>query len=363
MKIVAERKGNIHWRALEIDSHRVSHLAIYDHVMRIGPARFKMGGIAGVSTNYQHRNKGYSRIVMEDSVKWMYDNGYVVSTLHGIEYFYEKFDFANCMAQAVAKVRTRDAEVVLKEKHPFTIRAAKDSDFAKVLRLYNTANALRPLTIARKTGSWRGIRHGSAFKHPGSCHIVELRGKFAGYFVCDDLPEMTTACEVEVTDDRAAVAVLAYLVREAIARRDGYVSVQLPPDHAFLATLRRFGCEVTITYKNTGGIMGRIINQDALLATLATEYAKLRKTNLKNSAAVTVVTELGKTRVACPGATRNSHGRLSIPATTLFQVLVGFRTAAEALVSPGVKASSGGEKILAFLRPQQAPYMYSVDYF
>ena len=57
------------------DEQDISRLWIHEYQMRFGTALLKMGGIAGVGTNEEHRNKGYSRRVMEDSTAFMTENG------------------------------------------------------------------------------------------------------------------------------------------------------------------------------------------------------------------------------------------------------------------------------------------------
>ena len=58
-----------------------------------------MGGIAGVDTNEEHRNKGYSRRVMEDCTAFMTENGFDVAMLFGIPNFYPKFGYATVIPE------------------------------------------------------------------------------------------------------------------------------------------------------------------------------------------------------------------------------------------------------------------------
>ena len=56
------------------DEQDVSRLWLHEYRMRFGTAQLKMGGIAGVGTNEDHRNRGYSWYVMEDSTTFMTEN-------------------------------------------------------------------------------------------------------------------------------------------------------------------------------------------------------------------------------------------------------------------------------------------------
>lgn len=361
MKIVTHQRHGGLFRALEINGESVSHLGIFTLTMRIGPAQFKMGGIGGVATNWKHRRKGYSRYVMEDSIRWMKDEGYEVTMLHGIDNFYHKFGYANCMPEVVAKVRTRDAEAVCKRKSRLSVRPGKDSDWPRAFRLYNRSNAARSLAIVREKGPFRGLRHGSGFHRHGEWFVFEKpSGGFAGYAVLDAMPEPVRTCEVEVVDPSLYPDVLAHLVRTAIKRRDGEIAVHLPQDHPFVSYLRRFGVILTVTHRTTGAIMGRFANQDKVLGKLAAAYSRLRG-NGGRRGCVTVKTDLGTTEVVCPGAP--SGARITIPAMTLFQVVTGFRAVSEVMLSDAVKTTRGGEKVLEFLSPELQPHMYSVDYF
>jgi hypothetical protein len=107
--------------------------------------------------------------------------------------------------------------------------------------------------------------------------------------------------------------------------------------------------------------MGRFIDQDAVLSKLAAPCAAARR--LSRAATVTVKTDLAASRITLPVASARAGGRIAIPATTLFQVIIGFRTADEVLLSPGVKASSTGAALFRLLEPGLEPYMYSVDHF
>lgn len=69
----------------------LSRLGLREYQMRFGAAQLKMGGICRVGTKEEHRNKGYSRRVMDHTIVFMSENGFDVSMLFGIPNFYHKF--------------------------------------------------------------------------------------------------------------------------------------------------------------------------------------------------------------------------------------------------------------------------------
>lgn len=368
MRIVTEKTDFGYRRALEIGGEQVSWLQIRDYQMRIGPATVRMGGIAGVGTHHRHRMKGYSRRVMEDSTTFMKAEGFDVAVLFGIDNFYHKFDYAPCMPEMLAKVRTKDAEAVLGTAAGYKVRPAKISDHATLAKLYNGNTAWRTGTLVRAKETFGRFHHGSEWRREPELFVVEdPRSRFAGYIIQDASPAPTTVCEVETTTIRAYPAILAKLVKVAIDRRDGEIALRLPPDHPFLLFLRRFGCSVDARFKNTGGPMGRIINQDTLLAKISEAYrcecGGDCDCDHDERYDIEVKTDLGRTRLSVPGEAPKGRPRVELPAMDLFQVLMGFRDPIEVLSSAGAKAASGGDEALEFLYPGHEGYMYAVDYF
>src|SRR3954471_13256506 len=78
---------------LQLDGRQVSRVVIVPMLMRIGAAVVRMDGIGGVGTEEEFRNRGFSRRVMETAVQQMRRGDAALSTLFGIEDFYQKFGY------------------------------------------------------------------------------------------------------------------------------------------------------------------------------------------------------------------------------------------------------------------------------
>jgi hypothetical protein len=209
------------------------------------------------------------------------------------------------------------------------------------------------------------FHHGSEWRREAELLVIEdAKARFAGYMIQDADPAPTTVCEIETSSIRAYPAVLAKLARVAVARRDGEIALRLPIDHPFMLFLRPFGCVIETKNRATGGPMGRIINQDLLLARISESYTCECGDHCEHERFdVTMKTDLGVSRLSVPGEARGRRPRVELPAMTLFQLIMGFRDPIEVLASRGVKASGGGEDALEFLYPGHEGYMYPVDYF
>ncbi len=364
MEIVNEEKDKWVRRTLMVDGEAVSWLNIRDLSIRFGSAVVRVGGIAGVGTARQHRMKGYSRIVMEDTSGFLQKEGYDLALLFGIDYFYEKFGYAPCGFEVRARVRTRDAERVLGTGTAFRVRPFEPGDLEAIIPLYNDNNARRTLSVVRDPETFTSFRHGSDFGRKPEVLVVENgEGAFAGYAVTDAFPASTTVCEAEAGDPQVLRTILAELARTAIERRDGEIVFALPGDHPLVLMLRPLGCVVERTCRTTGGVMGRIINQDSFLGTLADACPAGRASFAgRASLDVEVETDLGVTKVSLPAAAAGA-GKLKIPATTLFQMLAGFRDPREVTLSDGVEISNGAAALMELLFPEDEPYMFSPDHF
>src|SRR5215212_7644751 len=78
---------------LLLHGQQVSRVVIVPMLMRIGAAVVRMDGIGGVSTEEGFRHRGYSRRVMETAVAQIRQGDAALSTLFGIEDFYQKFGY------------------------------------------------------------------------------------------------------------------------------------------------------------------------------------------------------------------------------------------------------------------------------
>src|SRR2546423_11139250 len=134
IRVTQEERSTHH--ELLLDGKSVSGLWLLDLRMRIGESFVRMGGIAGVGTSEEHRNRGYSRRVLEHSTRWMEENEFDCAILFGIDDFYHKFGYGVCLPDCRFEVRTRDAE---RATGVLTARPFTAADVPAVSRIYEAA--------------------------------------------------------------------------------------------------------------------------------------------------------------------------------------------------------------------------------
>ncbi len=85
------------WYVAEKDGEPVSMCAVYDYKVVKGGAELSCGGVAGVATPPEHRQKGHGTTFMKDLLGIMKENGHTVSSLYAFrDPFYAKVGYATC---------------------------------------------------------------------------------------------------------------------------------------------------------------------------------------------------------------------------------------------------------------------------
>ena len=372
MEIKTTVEDNRLFRELILDGKRVSWLTIIDHRMRIGSAQVRMGGIGDVGTDRDQRMKGYSRRVMEDSARYMRDEGFDVSLLFGIRDFYPKFGYAGCLPACTLEMATRNAESAGAGAGAYSVRPLEDADLDALIDLYNAANRSRTGTLVRERPRFSGITKGSKWGVPvETIVLIDAAGRFAGYAAYDKDEVEVTVTEVEAADPAAFPDLLYQFAKLAIDRRAGSIKILAPLDHPFTEVCRRFDCKITVNHHRCGGGMMRIIKQETLFDKIAPELtSRLGDSRYSTfSGRLALRTDLGDTLLeidngavtAHPGA--EADNSIELPQSRLSQLVMGYRAPRGLLTEPEVSFHGDALQLAEALFPQHYAYVWAADYF
>lgn len=369
VEVQSEVGGRMHRRMVVVDGSSVSRLVVRDEFIRLLGAEVRSGNIGGVETDREHRRQGYSRRLMEDTLRYMADMGQEVSMLFGIPDFYDKFGYAPFMAEYAVRVATRDAERLAQEAPGHTARSVQPEDRPFIVDLYSRDSRLSPGALVRSRGAWPGFRMGSDYGLPATAFVLQdTDGRLAAYAAFDDRPTQMRVIEAGAADPRLFPALLRELAARAIERRCEHIELLAPPDHPFARVLTRCGCRITSDYPRMGGGMMRLIDQDALLARLESALAERIGNSRFTGACVTlcIETDLATTDLQL-GAARGRGERVEagvvLPQQTLVQLVTGYRTAADVLAETGVESRGQARGVLEALFGGQTPYVWRTDRF
>ena len=348
--------------SLDVAGETVGRAEINDLTMRLCGAWVRMGGIANVVVQSQHRGKGYASRLMREAVAYMEREGYAVSILFGIPDFYHRFDYVPVMAEYRVSVAVRDAERL---SATMPVRPAQQEDYAGLLDLYTRVNAGRSGAVRRTQVFYEALNDDEWWGHPTRILVTGEAGHPTGYVLLDGDPASLSVMDVIVPAEHVATAgasLIAWLGQEALARRRERLRLPMPPDEPLVGLLRGIGCKVETTYPANHGGMGRIVDLGALAAAIEPAIADRLQ-------ALPAETRPGSVEFDCPD-TRQAHlefGSGSVltirpPQQQLLQLLMGYRGVDELWREHG-GADAGDLATIRALFPAGYPHMWELDHF
>ena len=214
----------------------VSQLGLREYQMRFGSAQLKLGGIDGVGTEEEHRNKGYSRRVMEHTIAYMNENGYDVSMLFGIPNFYHKFGYATAIPETYVEFDTKDVPAAVPT---YQVRKFQTEDASKIVDLYSANNAKRAGTPLRTEIGWKEFtRRGGIVPDPYV--VLNDADEVIGYFVCDGdnakkamIEQNCTLFDIGFQDRTIFETIVHFLLHGVNYTSAERIRCAIPPDHPF----------------------------------------------------------------------------------------------------------------------------------
>ena len=349
-------------RNLIVNDIEVSHVAVVNYETRIDNAIIRTAGIGDVRTLDGHQGKGYCRYLMEDTIKYMKDEGYDVSTLIGIPDFYDKFGYSSATPH-VESILNINRIKNLKPK--YSSRKVLDSDFDFIVHLYNNNNKDLTGTVVRDRAHFYCFYKGSEwFAKTETFIITNEYDKPIGYFVFDKNDSKMNVIEVEAISNEVYDDILQSL--DFFTRKKNITDIKLflPVDHDFIVYIRRFWCETKISYTSNSMNMSRICNLKSLMKKLQDQISSRANNitidlNIKTEEDNVILSIYnGNVSIKEFGLTTNV---LQIPQNILIQVLYGYRKIKDTIKEPGVYCTNIDD--FKLLEPTRPSYLYLADFF
>ena len=356
-KIKIKTGGKTEWRKRELFIPKVkgpvSSLYVIDHKMKIGSNTVRMGGISSVETVRQHRNKGYMRLLMNDTIKYMKKEQFDISVLFGIPKLYTKFGYAACLLEYKLSIPTRDAEDSIKQTKRVNIRKARKSDLKAFLKLYHKANSTRTATQIRKWNGFRIIGDNFLF--------LDARGKLSAYAVIEKSDNSMNIKEIGILDNKFCPAIMSKFVQLAVKKRCEHIDLQIPFDHDFALYCRQFGEVGHIKFSKDSEGMARIINLDSIFKKIKPEL-ELRLARIKTGASLEIKTEIGSVSFLV-GMKPHKKCYLKLPQSILAQLLMGYRKIREIANGPGIIVKGDLRILDVLFTPDNLAYCWKIDWY
>jgi len=353
---------------LLLEGRSVSRLWVIDLVMRVGIASVHMGGIGGVETDDEHRNRGYARRVLEHSNRWMTENGYDCATLFGISDFYDKFGYAVCLADHRVTVRTRDAE---RAERTLDVRPFAPDDLPALREIYAANNADLTGSIVRdETRDW--FRKGSWYERRADAFVfTDANGGIVAYAACDRADDEVVVCEVGAQSLACYADIVRWAADRAVERRVGKITFVLPPDSPLSAYLTQFGAKQTLEYPRNGGGMGRLLRLDSFVEKTLPEWTRRAAASraVQPGDSLRMETDIGSVTLRWTGKTMELDDTtpkecevVRLSQSRLMQLAMGYYGADSALAFADVEAA-GDLRLFQTLFPRRLAHMWTTDHF
>jgi GNAT superfamily N-acetyltransferase len=392
---------------LLLDGRQVSRVVIVPMLMRIGAAVVRMDGIGGVSTEEEFRNRGYSRRVMETAVEQMRRGDAALSTLFGIEDFYQKFGYETTGPEYTVVLPLAETTAPTRSlPRGWRFRPLTPGDMPAVMRLYhaNTRRATGALVRhdagddpseterladlnpdARKIGlrAWNRLQGIAVEPGEDACRVlVDQSGRIGAYawFGANwwmgvrrrDLPGAFHIAEGMARDAEVADTLLVACrtwAEEAGSDGDG-IALAIPPEGPVAMAAAYEGGQMLGVYTRGGNFMGRVLDLGRLLRLLQPELAaRVRSARLPFQGRLNFRTDEDEAAIVIRDDDVQVDGRASgglvveLPQTALARLCLGGFDPADVLARLPNRPNAEVEAVLRALFPRRMPHIYPMDRF
>jgi len=359
-----------HTRIIIDNGEVVAGVAIVEMPVRYGDATLKMGGISTVATDPDKQGRGYGRANMEDTVRYMEQDGYDISFLLGIRNYYPKYGYRTALVWAPVVVNVADTSSQMPDG--WTSRKIEESDIPALDEVYRETIGVCDLAVRRTEADWKWY---FTFGRMGREHdrvIVNADNKVVGYFTLQGRGDRMRVDELGVPDDMDAYAAVVATMRER--GKDLYareVEIYTVPDGGFARwVLYRARGKWSRSSDYVGGPMFRLFNVERLFGKICGTLAK-RWGNAPRSTpeeAVTIRCPLGQVAlvptdgklIVRPGEATGTV--VEMPHEALTELVLGFRSVEDVLCDDGVSASEAAKRVLSAVFPVGIPFIPPTDH-
>ncbi len=252
-------------RVVLMDGKIVSHVRIYDRIVRWGSTTIHCGAMADVYTHPGHRRKGYGRMLLRDSIRryeaWGCGLSMIIS---GVYEFYA--------SEGWERYPTYRFDVQIRPEWHKPVsgyhvrRFDRDKDLDAVAEIYAEYNRNSPLTLMRDEHYWRKHFSWARREHEAAFYVAETAGEIVGYMRGD----MGTIWEIGYQSDheKAGLALLEAEVRLMASRGTKQFSIYLPWQEPMIGFLRTLRCHTSLVETT----LLRIVDLPLLLESLRPDF-------------------------------------------------------------------------------------------
>jgi GNAT superfamily N-acetyltransferase len=273
-----------HSWVVEEDRHLIAHLRVFDRSIRVGGVRLHIAGVGSVITVPDHRGHGYAGRLLRAMLDAIPDEGFSYSLLRAYQpILYERHGWAPLDQELIR------AEIPPVSAGSATITPFTDDDLPEVMRLYEETNAERTGPTIRSPEYWRAQLQWLQEDRDGFLVARTDDGVLAGYVRSRSGPDATEVLELGVRAGDLEVG--RTLLSATAARSAGRIKGHLPPS---LRTVFQLDEREVV---DEFGLMGRVIDLGALVATLEPVWLRRVQSSGSGGGSFQLSTDAGRAEV------------------------------------------------------------------
>ena len=328
----------------------------------------RSGELGTVGTDPAYRKRGLIRTLTEHHHAMLADEGYDLSHIQGIPYFYRQFGYE--YALPLEMHWNTELHMVPDPAKPLHCRPATEADAPALHRLYDEAMRDLDIYAVRSEAIWRYLL-GPALKTGTAADtwvVLDEKGHVQGYWRIERLGFGTglNVSEASRFDPVTARALIQHLKTLAIARNKPYLRFNLPETSYLVRAAKGFGARLNSRY----ALQIYLPDPGALIMKMApilarrlanSPYAELTRSLVLSvfRTAWTLDFEAGQLRSVQPLDT-DSWGDYHLPPNLLPQLILGHRTLAELEeIYPDAGSNHEVSDLVAVLFPRTNAFIHN----
>lgn len=148
------------FRVISEDGKIVSHVVIAPRELKIEDSLLSIGGIGGVATDQEYRNKGYAGILLKDSIEVMKEKGMDISILWGLRDRYGRFGWEAAGQQIRYNLTPRSMRYINEEKCYVWKYSGTDQDLTRIMEIHGS----QAIRILRSRSQYQMLLSGRRFE-------------------------------------------------------------------------------------------------------------------------------------------------------------------------------------------------------
>ena len=349
------------WVLLE-DGKIVSHVQIYDKVMRYGAGRIPFGGIADVGTDPEYRRRGHAAKLLENAVDYMKRNDLPLSLLYtGTPPLYEAGGWHSVPATVL------EADVPTEARpgpRAYTVKPFEESQLRLLARYWDQAmsNLVGPLDRSveyfQKQPSWH-VGWGDV-----QWDVIHRVGHPAGFVRTAIEGETLELLDVCGTSDEVVQVACAWAVRRAVESGCRKIEGRVAPGSILVRELAAFA-DIRLTTSDSQ--MMRLNDLEGVLRGALPEFHRRRRHNPLADQPVTLVVGNSAVRLEFPSGTvalgppEDGDRMIELTDKQFLHMLMGLPGAQEPITESDLRPSIKSQLLNVF--PQTGHVFWYADAF